>query len=251
METRRGCGGAVESVSALGARAGHRAGPDGPRLGAGPACLDVGRALAAGGRAGIRRRPVPARDRAPPRQRQCLEQSRRCVRAPWLDEAGPRCLPPRPAAQARRFAGVPECPPGGIGGRRRSAGAWRLPGPVRMTLRWLPPGLIAVVTLAASSPTLGNGFASWDDALNFLDNPHYRGLGPARYLFTSLLLHTATALAFYFLALRLLQVALPPATTPVALRWGAALAALVFAVHPLRVESVAWATERRDVLSGL
>jgi hypothetical protein len=45
--------------------------------------------------------------------------------------------------------------------------------------------------------------------------------------------------------------ALPPATTPVALRWGAALAALVFAVHPLRVESVASATERRDVLSGL
>src|SRR5207249_85487 len=28
-------------------------------------------------------------------------------------------------------------------------------------------------------------------------------------------------------------------------------AALVFAIHPLRVESVAWVTERRDVLSGL
>jgi tetratricopeptide (TPR) repeat protein len=32
---------------------------------------------------------------------------------------------------------------------------------------------------------------------------------------------------------------------------GAAAAALFFAVHPLRVESVAWVTERRDVLSGL
>jgi protein O-mannosyl-transferase len=32
---------------------------------------------------------------------------------------------------------------------------------------------------------------------------------------------------------------------------GAALAGLVFAVHRLRVESVAWITERRDVLSGL
>src|SRR5262249_62125984 len=31
----------------------------------------------------------------------------------------------------------------------------------------------------------------------------------------------------------------------------AATATLVFALHPLRAESVAWATERRDVLSGL
>jgi tetratricopeptide (TPR) repeat protein len=154
-----------------------------------------------------------------------------------------------------------------------------------MNPRWLPPGLVVVVTLTAFLPTLGNGFASWDDALNFLDNPHYRGLGPAQlrwmfttfhaghyipltwlslgldyllwglhpggYHLTSLLLHAATALAFYFVSLRLLRLALPPTPTPAALRWGAALAALLFAVHPLRVESVAWATERRDVLSGL
>ena len=36
-----------------------------------------------------------------------------------------------------------------------------------------------------------------------------------------------------------------------AVELGAAFAALVFAGHPLRVESVAWITERRDVLSGV
>ena len=37
----------------------------------------------------------------------------------------------------------------------------------------------------------------------------------------------------------------------VTLTIGATFAALVFAVHPLRVESVAWATERQDVLCGV
>ncbi len=33
--------------------------------------------------------------------------------------------------------------------------------------------------------------------------------------------------------------------------WPSALVAALFALHPLRVESVAWLSERRDVLSGL
>ncbi len=154
--------------------------------------------------------------------------------------------------------------------------------------RWLGHGvlalLIALATIAAFLPALGNGFVSWDDIASFLDNPHYRGLGwaqvkwafttfhmglymplswltlgldyvlwgmnPVGYHLSSLLLHGATSLAFYFLSFRLLRLAQPAATVR-DLRLGAAVAALFWAVHPLRVESVAWATERRDVLSGL
>jgi tetratricopeptide (TPR) repeat protein len=68
-------------------------------------------------------------------------------------------------------------------------------------------------------------------------------MAPRGYHLTSLLLHAATAVAFALVAHRLLR-GRPHA-------WlGAAVAALLFAVHPLRVESVAWITERRDVLSG-
>lgn len=58
---------------------------------------------------------------------------------------------------------------------------------------------------------------------------------------TNLLLHAAAAAVFYLIARRLLG------EEPI---WPAGFAALLFAVHPLRVESVAWAVERRDVLSG-
>jgi tetratricopeptide (TPR) repeat protein len=57
---------------------------------------------------------------------------------------------------------------------------------------------------------------------------------------TNLVLHAATAVLL-FLVLRSMTGRL----------WPSALAAVLFAVHPLRVESVAWVTERKDVLSGL
>src|SRR6266513_252865 len=157
--------------------------------------------------------------------------------------------------------------------------------------RW-GPGLvsilIAVVTFAAFLPTLQNQFVNWDDPYNFLHNPHYRGLGwsqlrwmwtaafymghwipltwmtlgldyllwgmnPFGYHLTSLVLHVANAIVFYFVAFRILGLALPdPGDRGRAgLALSAGFAALLFALHPLRVESVAWATERRDVLSGL
>jgi tetratricopeptide (TPR) repeat protein len=148
------------------------------------------------------------------------------------------------------------------------------------------PVLVFVLTVAAFLPVLQNGFVNWDDDLNFTDNPDYRGLSPAhlRWMFTtfhmglyqplswltlgldytlwglhpsgyhltSLLLHAADAVLFYVLLLRVLALASPAAAADaLGLRVAAALGALAFAVHPLRLESVAWATERRDVVSGL
>jgi len=78
------------------------------------------------------------------------------------------------------------------------------------------------------------------------------GLDPLGYHLTSLLLHSANAVVVYLIALRLLRVEAPGAMDrPLPLRCSAAFAALLFSIHPLRVESVAWATERRDVLFGL
>src|SRR3989454_404925 len=78
------------------------------------------------------------------------------------------------------------------------------------------------------------------------------GMNPVGYHLTSLLLHAANAVVFFFLVRRLLTLALPsPPERGHAVPVAAGFAALVFAIHPLRVESVAWVTERRDVLSGL
>lgn len=153
--------------------------------------------------------------------------------------------------------------------------------------RWLVPLLIALLTVAAFIPMLENGFVSWDDKATLLENQNYRGLGweqlrwmfttfytghyqplswvtfgldyllwgmdPFGYHLTNLLLHTANAVLFYFLCVRLLSLAQSATAVEAnfSLRISAGLAALLFAVHPLRVESVAWATERRDVLAAL
>jgi protein O-mannosyl-transferase len=147
----------------------------------------------------------------------------------------------------------------------------------------LPLCVVAAVFLAFI-PALGADWVNYDDPVNFQNNPHYRGLGPAQlgwmftdiaghyipltwmtlgldyllwgmnpagYHFTSVALHAVNAvLAYFFLLLLVPRFRLE--NVPAAWLHGAAAAgALVFAIHPLRVESVAWVTERRDVVAGL
>jgi Flp pilus assembly protein TadD len=153
----------------------------------------------------------------------------------------------------------------------------------------LLPLLVFLVTGVTFLPALHGEFLNWDDSINFVANPHFRGLGwPfVRWMFTTtlmghyipmtwlsfglnfalggmnpwgyhavnLVLHAANATLVYLIARRLLAAAGGGGSQagytagPVLL--GGAFAALVFGVHPLRVESVAWITERRDVLCGL
>lgn len=150
---------------------------------------------------------------------------------------------------------------------------------------WLPLA-VALLATAVFLPTLGGAFLNWDDNVNFLGNPEYRGLGheQIRWAFTSVLfghyipltrltwsvnyvlggldpwgyhlvnvlLHAVNAVLFYFVGRRLLAAAGADgsqlARREPALRAAAAAAALVFAIHPLRVEPVAWITARADLL---
>jgi tetratricopeptide (TPR) repeat protein len=146
------------------------------------------------------------------------------------------------------------------------------------------PLAVAAITVITFLPVLGAEFVAYDDPENFLQNQHYRGLGwpqlrwmwttthlghyvplswmtlgldyllwgmnPAGYHAVNLLLHAANAVMLFFLARRVFRLAgIERSGDALAAVAPAAFAALVFAVHPLRVESVAWITERRDMVA--
>jgi tetratricopeptide (TPR) repeat protein len=139
---------------------------------------------------------------------------------------------------------------------------------------WLPAVLIALATFALFWPATRNGFVNYDDPDYVTSSIHVQagltaqtfqwafthtvsgnwhpltllshafdcqlyGLQPRGHHLTSILLHGINA-ALLFLLLRRLTSAL----------WRSLFVALFFAWHPLRVESVAWIAERKDVLCG-
>jgi Flp pilus assembly protein TadD len=148
----------------------------------------------------------------------------------------------------------------------------------------LPVGIF-LVTCAAFWPALQGGF-NWDDDINLVTNPRYRGfdasqigwmftntlmghympftwltlaldhaigrMDPWGYHLASLLLHAVNAVLVYWVAQRLLTVARPSSVETAAdVRLGAALAALLFALHPQRAESVAWVSDRATLLCAV
>ena len=133
---------------------------------------------------------------------------------------------------------------------------------------------LAVVTLLIYLPMLWHGFVNYDDPDYIIGNAHVTGgltwanvvwaftsndaanwhpltwlshmldcqlfgVNPAGHHLMNLLFHTANTLLL-FLLLTQLTGAL----------WRSAMVAALFAWHPLHVESVAWASERKDVLSA-
>lgn len=147
----------------------------------------------------------------------------------------------------------------------------------------------AVVAILVFLPTLGHAFVDWDDTGVLLETTEWRGLGaeqlqwmfttnhyghyqpvtwltygldytiwgmnPRGYHLTNVLFHAANALLVWFLAHALIGTALRTVREthrhgPWLIALAATGAALVFATHPLRVESVAWVTQRRDLVSA-
>src|SRR5260370_30861479 len=135
-------------------------------------------------------------------------------------------------------------------------------------LRFLIGLSLVAATLAVYRPVGNFHFVNLDDPYYVQDNPVVRaptasaftaihagywipltwlsyqldyklyGLAAGGYHHTNLLLHAANTVLLFVLLCRLTGAT-----------WPSGFAAALFALHPLQVESVAWVTERKDVLS--
>jgi hypothetical protein len=139
-------------------------------------------------------------------------------------------------------------------------------------------------------PLAGHDFVDWDDPHNLRDNPRYNpptlsglahywaepegglyvplaytawyalalvarhtgagdGLDPRVFHLANLVVHVACAWAVYALLHALLRT--DPGAHPTRVATAAALGALLFALHPVQVETVAWVSGLKDLLCGL
>jgi tetratricopeptide (TPR) repeat protein len=146
---------------------------------------------------------------------------------------------------------------------------------------------IVFITFLCYSTSLHNQFTNWDDnrfivnnayihdlspgglkmlllqdvtrdyynpvtMLSYALNYHFSKLSPEAYYATNIVLHILNTILIYFLALMLLKAMEQAGYGKNEHKdWLAACCALIFAIHPMHVESVSWAAERKDVLYGL
>src|SRR4051812_24752219 len=139
---------------------------------------------------------------------------------------------------------------------------------------------IFAATLAIFHSITSADFLQWDDDINIYGNRHIQGLTaenwnwiwtdtsyvrrymplgwlgwaiqyqlfgmhPWSWHFGNIVLHSLNAALVFLLIQKLVQSSLPKDhAVPEQLPWCAALGALIWAVHPLRVEAVAWASGR-------
>ena len=76
--------------------------------------------------------------------------------------------------------------------------------------------------------------------ISYQCDSQFYGMNPGGFHFTNILLHAASSVLLFLLLRRL-----------TGSEWRSALVAALFALHPTHVESVAWISERKDVLSTL
>lgn len=135
-------------------------------------------------------------------------------------------------------------------------------------------GVLMLVTVALFSDALSAGFVNWDDDVNLLENVSTERLTPENIgqIFSEHVIGNYNPLSILTLAVERhffgIESASPYHLTNILLHllgivfvfrsvqllgggwWAAGITAALFALHPMRVESVVWVTERKDVLFG-
>ena len=144
---------------------------------------------------------------------------------------------------------------------------------------WLPLLAALVITFICFYTALNNQFVNWDDDRNFYDNVLVKNITSDNFwvntkaIFTTGVIGNYNPLSIWTFAIEKLWFGLDSPfnwhldnvllhlicvflvyrlVLLLGVSWrGAFITALLFGIHPMRVESVAWVTERKDVLFGV